>query len=139
MVAKLNALRPLALLLLRLVVGGVMLSHGLDKWMHLPQTLDFFTKIGMTAAGGYVAATVEFVGGALLLVGLLTRYAAFFVSGEMFVAFLKVHWKIGERAWYGFLGTGDAFTLLLCVAAFLLLTFGAGAISLDRLLFKENP
>lgn len=138
MVAKLNALRPLALLLLRLMVGGVMFSHGLAKWMNLQPSFEFFPTVGFPTWAVYVAATVEFVGGALLLAGLLTRYAAFFVSGEMLVAFLKVHWKLGERPWYAFLGTGDAFPALLCVAAFALLAFGAGAISLDRLLFKEN-
>jgi putative oxidoreductase len=87
----------------------------------------------------YVAGTVEFFGGALLIVGLFTRVAVFFISGQMFVAFVKVHWKLGERDLFGFLGNGaDEYPLVLCTVAFLLMTVGAGAISLDRLLFKEK-
>jgi len=61
------------------------------------------------------------------------------ISGQFFVAFLKVHWKLGERDLFGFLGNGgDEYPLVLCVVAFLLMTVGAGAVSLDRLIFKEK-
>jgi putative oxidoreductase len=75
----------------------------------------------------------------LLVVGLFTRIAAFLISGEFFVAFLMVHWKMAARGPFGFLGSsGDEFPLVLCVTSFLLFTLGAGALSLDRFVFRDK-
>lgn len=139
MLAKLEVLKPLGLLLVRLVVGAVLMTHGFPKLFASGPSLEVFPKMGFPAWMVYVAGTVEFFGGALLIFGLFTRVAAFFISGQFFVAFLKVHWKLGERDLFGFLGNGgDEYPLVLCVVAFLLMTVGAGAISLDRLIFKEK-
>jgi len=140
MLGRLVVLKPVGLLLVRLVVGAVLMGHGYPKLFGDTQRyLEGFPQMGFPAWAAYVAGTVEFFGGLLLIVGLFTRIAAFFASGEMFVAFLNVHWKLAERGVFGFLGnSGDELPLALCVAAFLLLTLGAGAISLDRLLFKEK-
>lgn len=139
MLSRMNALRPLGLLLLRFVIGASLLAHGLPKLMNTATYLQAFPKMGMPAWAVYVAAAVEVFGGGLLLAGLFTRIAAFFVSGEMFVVFLTVHWKMAQRGPLGFLGSnGDEYPLLLCVAAFLLFTTGAGAVSLDRMLFKDK-
>ena len=137
MLAKLEVLKPLGLLLVRAVVGAALIVHGYPKLFQSPLFLERFPQMGFPAWAVYVAGTVEFFGGALLVLGLFTRFAAFFISGEMLVAFLQVHWKLHERPWYGFLGNGgDEYPLVLCVTAFLLFTLGAGAISLDGLLFK---
>ena len=138
--AKLNILKPVALLLMRLVIGVALMAHGYPKLFTDTQAfLERFPQMGFPAWTVYVAGTVEFFGGLLLIVGLFTRIAAFLASGQMLVAFLVVHWRFGEDGLFGFLGkSGDEFPLLLCVSLFLLLTLGAGAISLDRLLFKEK-
>lgn len=136
--ARLDVLRPLGLLLVRVVVGAVLIAHGWPKLFASAAFLEAFPKMGFPAWAVYVAGTVELFGGILLVLGLFTRVAAFFISGQFFVAFVKVHWKLGERAWYGFLGTGDEYPLVLSVLAFLLLTLGAGALSLDRLIFKSK-
>lgn len=138
MLAKLEVLKPVGLLLVRLVVGAVLMTHGFPKLFASGPFLEAFPKMGFPAWTVYLAGTVEFFGGALLILGLFTRVAAFFISGEFLVAFLKVHWKLNERDIFGFLGTGDEYPLVLCVLAFLLMTLGAGAISLDRLIFKEK-
>lgn len=138
MLARLDVLKPLGLLLARVVVGAVLMAHGFPKLFDSGPFLEAFPKMGFPAWTVYVAGLVEFFGGLLLVLGLFTRVAAFFISGQFFVAFVKVHWKLGERAWYGFLGTRDEYPLVLCVLAFLLLTAGAGAISLDRLVFKDK-
>lgn len=139
MLAKLEVLKPLGLLLVRLVVGAVLMAHGFPKLFASAPFLEGFPKMGFPDWAVYVAGTVEFFGGLLLVFGLFTRVAALFISGEFFVAFLKVHWKLGERDLFGFLGKGgDEFPLVLCVLAFLLMTLGAGAVSLDRLIFKEK-
>jgi putative oxidoreductase len=139
MLAIVNALRPVGLLLVRLVVGAVLMAHGYPKLFQSGPFLEAFPNMGFPAWTVYVAGTVEFVGGLLLVVGLFTRWAAFFISGQFAIAFLQVHWKLGERPWYGFLGKGgDEYALVLCVVALLLLTLGAGGLSLDRLVFKDK-
>lgn len=140
MLARLVLLKPVGLLLVRLVVGAVLMGHGYPKlFVNTQAFLESFPRMGFPAWSVYVAGTVEFFGGLLLMVGLFTRIAAFFACGEMFVLFIRVHWKFGERGLFGFLGkSGDELPLVLCVSLFLLLTLGAGAISLDRLLFKER-
>jgi len=139
MLAKLDILKPVGLLLVRLVVGAVLMSHGFPKLFNSAPFLEAFPKMGFPAWTVYVAGAVEFFGGLLLIVGLFTRVSAFLISGQFAVAFVKVHWKLGERDLFGFLGQGsDEYPLVLCVVAFLLMTLGAGAISLDRLIFKEK-
>lgn len=138
MLAKLEFLRPLGLLLVRLVMGAALMAHGFPKlFTRTAMFMERFPQLGFPAWTVYAAGMVEFVGGFFLLIGLFTRPVAFFISGQFFVAFLVIHWKAGERGIFGFLGSiGDEYPLLLCVVAFLLLTVGAGGLSLDRLLFK---
>lgn len=138
MLAKLEALKPLALLLVRVVVGVVLMAHGFPKlFTQTAAFLERFPQMGFPAWTVYVAGSVEFFGGLLLVLGLFTRLAAFLIAGEFFIAFVRVHWQAGERGLFGFLGKGgDEYPLVLAVVAFLLLILGAGAISLDRLLFK---
>lgn len=139
MLAKLDALSPVGLLLVRVVVGAALIAHGYPKLFNAAPYLERFPQMGFPAWTVYVAGGVEVFGGLLLLLGLFARIAAFFISGEFFVAFLQVHWRTGERGVLGFLGqSGDEYPLVLCVTAFLLFTLGAGALSLDRLLFKEK-
>jgi putative oxidoreductase len=76
-------------------------------------------------------ATAEFFGGILVVVGLLTRLAAFSIFIDMFVAITKVHWKNGLRGQGGY-----EFPLALAALAFALIFFGAGPISLDALIWK---
>lgn len=140
MLAKVEMLKPVGLLLVRVVLGAVMLAHGYPKLITQTSAyLERFPQMGFPAWTVYVAAIVEVFGGLLLMLGLFTRIAAFLVSGQMFIAFLLVHWKAAARGPLGFLGSsGDEFPLLLCVTAFLLFILGAGAISLDRFVFRDK-
>ena len=139
MLSRLNALKPVGLLLVRVVLGAALIAHGYPKLFQSAPFLEIFPKMGFPAWTVYVAGTVEFLGGALLVMGLLMRWAALFISGQFAVAFWMVHWKMAERGPLGFLGQGgDEYPLLICVVAFLLMTLGAGTFSLDRLIFKEK-
>ncbi len=74
---------------------------------------------------------LELFGGALLIVGLFTRAVGLLLTVEMGVAIWKVHLA------RGILSVKDyEFPLTLAVAAFMLATVGAGAISLDQPLFR---
>ena len=79
----------------------------------------------------YLVAAAEFFGGILVIVGLLTRLAAFSIFIDMFVAITKVHWKHGFRGEGGY-----EFPLALAALAFALIFLGAGPISLDNLVWK---
>lgn len=137
---RITVLKPFALLLVRLVMGAALMAHGYPKlFTSTAAFMERFPQMGFPAWTVYVAGVVEFFGGLLLVLGLFTQLAAFFVSGQMFVGFLVVHWKLGERGVFGFLGSGgDEYPLVLCVTAFLLFVLGGGPLSIDRLAFKQQ-
>ena len=77
--------------LLRIVAGFLFACHGAQKLFGL-----FGGPPGeMPAALLYSAGVIELVGGALIAVGFLTRYAAFLCSGTMAVAYFMVHQGMG--------------------------------------------
>ncbi len=130
----LEKLKPLSLLLLRWALGAIFVFHGYPKLFTDPQrTMGFFTSIGFPGWMVYVAGAVEFFGGCLLVAGLFTRVAGVLLAGEMAVAIWKVHLAKGMLAVNEY-----QFPLTLGVAAFVLATVGAGAISLDKLIFREK-
>lgn len=123
----LDRLQPLALLVMRAVLGAIMIAHGSQKvFGGIPQVMGMVSKLGFPAWMGYFVAAAEFGGGILVVVGLLTRLGALGIAIDMAVAVLKVHLK------KGFLGPGGfEFPLALFALAFALILFGAGPISLD--------
>jgi putative oxidoreductase len=127
----LDRLQPLALLVLRLALGVIMVAHGYSKvFGGLHHHAQFVASLGMPAWLGYVSAFAEFLGGLLLIVGFLTRPAAFAVCLDMAVAIWKVHWKNGL---IGANRSGYEFPLALVVIAFALIFYGAGPIAIDHI------
>jgi putative oxidoreductase len=95
-----------------------------------------FEHLGMPSPRlmALLAGGVEFVGGILLVLGLLTRPAALLLAGEMVVAIQKVHWR------NGLLGPGGfEYPLALMASAVGLLGSGAGDFSLDSLICQLAP
>jgi len=143
---------PGATILVRLVVGWVFLSEGIQKFL-LPEALGAgrFAKIGIPAPeimGPFVGA-VEIVCGGLIIVGLLTRLAAVPLLINMSVAILstKVPILLGHGFWtftlrelpsYGFWSMmHEARTdLAMWMGSLFLLTVGAGSISMDAMLTR---
>ncbi len=131
----LDNLQPWGALLLRLVLGAAMVYHGYSKvvpanGLHAsPLTaLDHFSQfvesLGLPRWLGYVSAVTEFLGGAFLVLGLFTRFAAFMIAINMGVALVTVNLHHGYAA--------SEYTLALIAMALMLLFFGAGAVALDR-------
>jgi len=121
----LDRLQPLGLLVLRLVLGAVIIAHGSHKvFGGLGKHAAFVATLGVPAWLGYVSAFTEFLGGILLVAGLLTRFAALAVCINMLVAVFKVHCHQG-------LVGGYEFPLSLAAIAFALIFTGSGPISLD--------
>src|SRR2546428_4006965 len=81
---------PGAIVLLRLMVGGVFLWEGILKFVYTNQGVGRFTKIGIPAPElmAHLIAVLEIVGGALLISGFLTRLIAVPFVVEMAVAML---------------------------------------------------
>lgn len=133
---------PVADLPLRLVLGVVFIAHGLDKLFGtfggggFQATAAAFGEMGLQPSWFHAAlgGGGELVGGILVLLGLFTRFGAFLTASTMVVAILLVHLPNGLFAKDG----GFEYPLSLLGAALTLLLSGAGPISLDKLIFKEN-
>src|SRR5262245_996278 len=147
-------MRDLGLLLLRLILGGIFVVHGypkvfggpgktvpaaarrylgpgFDQSMERGGIANFSTLIGglgipLSEPMAWAAALAELVGGALLMLGWLTRPAALALCGNMAVAIGRVNWK------NGLVGQGGWEFAAVCLAGLLaLLLGGPGALSID--------
>ena len=130
------------LLILRLGIGGYMLSHGWGKLlMVLAGGFDKFgDPIGLGSAASLVLVTAaEFLCALLVMIGLGTRLAALPVVFAMAVAAFVVHggdpWSSEQAAMAGSLKSKEP--ALMYLAAFLALAFtGPGWLSLDGLIWR---
>jgi putative oxidoreductase len=123
----LNSLQPFGALLLRLALGVAMIVHGYGKVIPhgaLNHHAHYIASLGIPYWLGYVSAFTEFAGGILLIIGFLTRFAAFMISIDMAVAISFVNRHHGY--------SGSEYSLALFVIAAMLVFYGAGALALDR-------
>ena|SRR5690606_5319617 len=115
---------------LRMVAGFMFIAHGTQKLFNYPAgsgAVEIFSLMG-------VAGVLEFVGGALLVVGLMTRPVAFVLSGLMAVAYFMAHAPAG---FLPLVNKGELAVLYSFL--FLYFTFaGPGAFSLDGLLARRG-
>jgi len=125
---RLSSLGPT---LARLTLGVVFIGTGWGKLHGLDKVTDFFTELGIPAPGfnAVLASSAEFVCGALLLVGLLSRLAAIPLIVVMTVAILtaKLENLHGISDLLGF----EEWTYI--VLALWIVVAGSGPLSLDRL------
>ncbi len=109
--------------LLRIVTGFLFLCHGSQKLFGFPAA----AREGAPAWIQYGAGGIELVGGALVLIGLFTRPAAFICSGTMAVAYWLAH---GTQALFP-LNNGGELAALYCFAFLFIACRGGGSFSLD--------
>ncbi|HEY1185579.1 MAG TPA: DoxX family protein [Bryobacteraceae bacterium] len=137
---------PLAIV--RLMLGLVMFPHGAQKMLGwfgghgFSGTMGFFTHQGIPAPLAFLAIAAEFFGGLGLIVGFLSRIAAFGVLCNMAVAVLTVHFHNGFfMNWAGTnKGEGFEYHLLAIAMALAVMIGGAGAPSVDRALrVRRSP
>jgi putative oxidoreductase len=135
MEAMLESYRPQMLSILRIMVGLLYLSSGLQKWFAFPVANPSFANITLFSMVG-IAGIIETVGGALMTVGLFTRYAAFVMSGEMAVAY----WFYANRPARGFMPiqNGGTIEVLYCFVFLYFVFAGSGPWSLDAALRKRS-
>lgn len=101
--------------------GGV---HGNNLFRALEHWNQFVVHLGMPAWLGTVSALTEFVGGILLLLGLLTRVTGLLVAINMAVAI----WKVNLHQGY----PGSQYSIALLSIALVVAAFGGGAFAADR-------
>jgi putative oxidoreductase len=118
---------PIFLSIMRIVIGLLFMEHGTEKLFHFPPS-------GHGGGGPLpplmqFAGWLEFAGGALLVLGLLTRLVAFIVAGEMAVAYFMAHAPHGTYPInnHGELAAAYCFVFLYMAVA------GGGRWSIDAL------
>lgn len=130
------ALRDAALFLLRLVLGVIFIAHGWDKAFGtgIDATTDQWESlhIPQPTLSAWVVSLVEMLGGAMVVLGLLTPAAAGILALDMVAAFYFVHLGHGLFVADG----GGELVLVLCAACVILVVFGSGRASLDRVLSR---
>ncbi len=142
-VRRQDTLTSVGLLLLRLGMGGYLLTHGLSKLRMLQSGAEFGDPIGIGSQASLLLSTsAEFLCAILVMVGLGTRLAAIVVAINMAVAAFVAHaadpWTMESAAMAFMSGAskswGSKEPALLYLLGFLPLVFtGPGRFSLDHL------
>jgi putative oxidoreductase len=110
--------------LMRMVVGFLFLSHGSQKLFGFPPP----APENLPPLIAYVAGPIELIGGALVMLGLFTRYAAFLCSGLMAFAYWMAH---GPKALFP-IQNGGELAVLYCFIFLFISTQGSSVWSLDE-------
>lgn len=122
----LSAWSPRVLSVVRIVSAFLFMQHGGQKLLGFPvaqrAAFDLFSLSG-------AAGVLELFGGALLLIGLFTRSAAFLLSGLMAFAYFIAH---APRGFWP-IANGGELAVLYCFLFLYLACAGGGNWSVDRL------
>jgi putative oxidoreductase len=136
-----------SLTLLRLVAGVVFFAHGAQKMLGwfggygFHGTMGFFThEMHLPAVLAFLAICAEFLGGLGLIVGFLSRIAAFGILCNMVSAVFLIHHNYGFFMNWGGDQKGEGFEYhLLAIAVLLAIIIkGAGAYSVDYMLSRSS-
>ena len=130
--ASSSPLTNLGLTLLRIFAGIGLMTHGITKIPPSEQFLGTVTNLGfpMPEVFAWAAGLSEFVGGALLILGLFTRPVSFLIAFTMATAL------IGQHRNDPFATQEKAFLYLFIALAFLLM--GANSWSVDGILRRKQ-
>lgn len=132
-------LQSLFLLVVRLYWGWQFAGTGWGKLHHLAKVTEYFASLGIPLPGlnAPFVSVLELGGGLLLILGLASRPIALLLTVDMFMAYLTAD----RAALFSFFSNPDKFyaaaPYTFLFASVIVLLFGAGAVSLDRLLLKR--
>jgi putative oxidoreductase len=121
-----------AVLLLRLIFGGLFMRYGYMKFENFDQITTMFPDYLGIGAKGNLALVVfaELVCGFFVLIGFLTRFSVIPVFITMVVAYFAAHAKDAFDQ--------KAIVLLLMILSVVIFILGSGKYSVDKLLFKNR-
>jgi putative oxidoreductase len=145
MASFLSFLRSLGLLLARLGLGGILLLHGWMRWnAGVQKQIDYLTQFRTPYAdvAAWGAIIFELVGGALLIVGALTRLVGLGVLIEQILIIAYTNWYKWPPTLLNADGSykgGYEYNVALGLLGLLLFVMGAGAASIDRLFRRKKP
>ena len=131
-----SSLQSPFLLLIRVYWGWLFLQSGIGKFGHIDKVVSFFTDLGIPAPtlNAYFNASLETVGGILLILGLASRLISVPLLINMIVAYITAD----REAFTSFFSesgkffAADPFPFLL--VSLLILIFGPGKFSVDTLI-----
>ena len=135
-----------SLLVARLVLGVVILPHGMQKALGLfggygfAGTVEFFHSMGMPYLIGTLVILAEFIGSIGLILGFGTRFMAFSVGLTMAgAAILGGHIHNGFfMNWFGMQkGEGVEYFIFAVGLAVIALIGGSGKLSIDNFISKK--
>lgn len=117
--------------LLRFMTGALFAVHGAQKLFGF-----LSDNPGQGTAQGLmlVAGIIEFGGGVLIAIGLLTRVAAFISSGEMAVAYFMAH---APQAFWPIKNKGEL-AVVYCFVFLFIAASGGGRYSLDAAMSRAR-
>jgi putative oxidoreductase len=110
--------------ILRIMTGLLFLQHGTTKYLGFPASE--MTGVDPASMGG-IAGILELVGGALIVIGLLTRPVAFVLSGLMAAAYWIAH---APSSLFPLLNGGEL-AIMYCFAFLYFVFAGPGPWSVD--------
>ena len=143
----LQFLRSFGLLIARIGVGGIMITHGLTRWrgqgQGIQKQIAYLTQFGTPypeiAAWG--ATIFELVGGLFLIVGVLTPIVGLGLMIEQALIIAYTSWY---KNWFllnpdGSYNGGFEYNVALGLLGLLFFVMGGGAFAIDRLFRRKKP
>lgn len=134
-----SSLQSPFLLVMRLYWGWAFIQTGSGKLLHHDKPTEYFESlhIPFPSLNAWLAGSTEFFGGILLLIGLASRLTALPLIFLLTVAYLTAEIDTVKAIF----SDPDKFTgadpFLFMLAAVIVLIFGPGAFSVDRLLARK--
>jgi uncharacterized membrane protein YphA (DoxX/SURF4 family) len=132
---------PAATILIRLIVGAVFLSEGIQKFLFSAEVgAGRFEKIGFTAPEftARFVACFEIACGLLVLLGLLTRLAVIPLITIMFVAIVSTKFPILQEQGFWKMAHEARTDWSMLLGSLFLLVVGAGSLSMDAWLMAQR-
>ncbi len=131
--------KDLFLLFVRVYWGWLFFQAGFGKFTHLDRTTKFFDSLGLPVPEIFAPfiASIETIGGILLILGILSRLTGLVLAGNMFGAFLVAHREAlasiisDPNSFY----TALPFTFLM--ASLIVFFCGGGRFSVDYIFKKK--
>ena len=138
LIATASSLQSPFLLIVRLYWGWQLAQSGWGKLHNIEKVTEFFTSLGLPMPGltAHFIASLEFVGGILLILGLASRLIAVVLTINMIMAYIIAD----HDALMSIFSDPDKFyaaaPYTFLFASLLVLIFGPGRFSVDALISR---